>query len=76
MQRENDLGTRIAVLESQFENMESKQAEMASDVKEILAAISEAKGGWKVMLMIGGSAGMVGAFIGKWLATIIGVMPK
>lgn len=76
MQRENDYQTRVAVLESQFAEMKRQQEDMALDVKKVLSALSEAKGGWRVMMMIGGSAGLVGAFIGKWIGPIVTALPK
>ncbi len=67
---------RLAVLETQFDEMQRQHVDMASDVKKILAALNEAKGGWRVMLLLGGSAGVLGAFVGKWLAIVVNGMPK
>ena len=68
--------SRLAVLESQLREYERRQHHVEEKVDRILSIVSEAKGGWRVMVMLGGAAGVVGAFIGKWLATVVSVMPK
>lgn len=68
--------SRLAVIESQLREYERRQRNVEEKVDQILAIVTEAKGGWKVMLMLGGAAGVVGAFLGKWLATIVTAMPK
>ncbi len=44
---------------------------MGKDVKKILSTLSEAKGGWKMVMLLGGSAGVLGAFAGKLLALAV-----
>lgn len=66
---------RIAVLETQFAAMQRDTAEMAADVKAILATLHEAKGGWRMILVFAGSAGLVGAFLGRWIAIFLGAIP-
>ena len=68
--------SRLAVLESQLREYERRQHTVEEKVDKILSIVSEAKGGWRVMVMLGGAAGVVGAFLGKWLATVVSVMPK
>ena len=68
--------SRLAVLESQLREYERRQHTVEEKVDKILSIVSEAKGGWRVMVMLGGAAGVVGAFLGKWLATIVTAMPK
>lgn len=68
--------SRLAVLESQFAEMQRQQHSMAADIKEILRTLSEAKGGWRMVMLLGGSAGVLGAFLGKWLGSIVAAMPK
>ena len=74
--QQNDYGSRISVLESRLSEYERRQHHVEEKVDRILSIVSEAKGGWRVMVILGGAAGVVGAFIGKWLATIVTVMPK
>ena len=73
---QNDYGSRLSVLESQLREYERRQHKVEEKVDQILAIVSEAKGGWRVMVMLGGAAGVVGAFLGKWLATVVSVIPK
>jgi len=67
---------RIAVLETELKAMKSQHDDMARDIKIILATLSEAKGGWRMLLLVGGSGGLVGAFIAKWITPISSVLPK
>lgn len=44
--------------------------EMRNDIKELLAAVENARGGWKTLLLLGGASGLIGAFASKaagWL---------
>jgi len=46
---------RIAVLETELKAMKRQHDDMARDIKIILATLSEAKGGWRMLLLVGGS---------------------
>ena len=46
--------------------LESDMREMKADVRVIRDAITEARGGWKTLLMIGGAAAAAASFI-TWL---------
>jgi molybdopterin biosynthesis enzyme len=48
---------------------------MRDDIKELLAAVENAKGGWRVLLAVGGVAGALGALVVKGWAFFGGV-PK
>jgi len=67
---------RIAVLETELKAMKKQHEEMARDIKTILSTLSEAKGGWRVMMMVGGASGVLGAFISKWIGPVSSVLPK
>jgi len=69
-----DSRERIAVLETQMQAMLKQHEQMAKDIKVILATLSEAKGGWKMLLLVGGSGGIVGAFLTKWIGTVTAVV--
>lgn len=57
---------RIAVLEVQVENLQKTLDLMSSDVRTIRDTLSQAKGGWKTLLLVAGAAGSVGALFGKF----------
>lgn len=40
---------------------------MKEDVHEIKMMMSEAKGGWRAIVLIGGIAGALGAFLAKFI---------
>jgi len=67
---------RIAVLETELRAMKHQHEEMAKDIKVILQTLSEARGGWRVMMLVGGASGVLGAFITKWVGPIASVLPK
>lgn len=54
-------------LEARVSALEDDMAELKADTKKILATLSEAKGGWKTLLLVAGAAGSMGAFVGKFL---------
>lgn len=58
---------RLAVLETEFRIMKSELQEMRGDVRTIRDTLLQAKGGWKLFMMVGGFSAAVGAFIGKFL---------
>ena len=56
---------RIAVLETQLRTICQQHKEMQVDIKQILATLSEASGGWKMLMLVGGAGGTVGALLSK-----------
>lgn len=66
---------QIAVLNTELEHMRRDMDEVKSDLKAIRETLSQAKGGWKTLMLVAGISSTVGAFIAKaspWL----GVLPK
>ncbi len=74
--QDTDSRERIAVLETQMQAMLEQHKGMARDIRVILNTLSEAKGGWKMLLMVGGAGGAMGAFLTKWGAVIASTIPK
>lgn len=68
---QRDLGRH----EAEIGALQSDMKELKRDVKAILATLSEAKGGWKTLMLVAGVAGAVGALLGKF-AMAIGWLPK
>lgn len=61
---------RIAVLEVQVETLQKTLDGMCNDVRTIRDTLSQAKGGWKTLLLVAGAAGSVGALFGKFFLVI------
>jgi putative NADH-flavin reductase len=59
MQR--DIGRHDAEIEA----LQREIAEMRVELKKITIILSEAKGGWRTLLLVGGAAGTLGAFLVK-----------
>ena len=58
-------GGRLRALEDRTERIENKLDVLAE-------TMAQAKGGWKTLLLVGGAAGAMGAFIGKFLPFFAG----
>ena len=63
MSNERELGEH----EARIGGLEGDMKELRSDVKQILAEMHKAKGGWRTLMLVGGMAGAVGALVGKFL---------
>lgn len=69
-------------LQAQVETLIASDAEktellkqMASDIQGMRVQMAEARGGWKLLLLLGGAAGSLGA-AGTWLASnLVGKTP-
>ena len=63
MSNEREIGEHGARLGA----LEGDMTELKTDVKQILAEMHKAKGGWRTLMLVGGMAGAVGALVGKLL---------
>lgn len=70
-QFQRDIGRHDAEIEA----LQTDMKELKHDVKKILATLSEARGGWKTLLLVAGIAGTMGALATK-IATILGFVPR
>lgn len=68
------LEEKFAAMRSDMVKMEGQLLDMTNKLDQVLAALSEAKGGWKLMMAIGG-AGAALASIGTWVVTHVKVTP-
>lgn len=71
-----DSRERIVVLETQMQSMLKQHEGMAKDIRSILETLSEAKGGWRFLLLIAGAGGAVGTLLTKWGAAMAAALPK
>ena len=60
-----DYGARLTNLERDNERIEAK-------LDKILETLSEAKGGWRVLMLVAGIAGTLGGFIVKYAPYLSG----
>lgn len=63
----DDIQRDLGRLEAQVEGVIRKLDDLDKDVKQINKTLSEAAGGWKILMMIGGASGTVGAAITYFL---------
>ena len=66
---DRDLGKHEAEITQLKNDMQSVKA----DVSEIKQMLSEAKGGWKVLMLVAGGAGALGAFAQKFITLLAAV---
>ena len=62
---------QIAVLKTEVDYLKKIIDEVRSDTKEIKETLSQAKGGWKTLMLVAGVSSTVGAVMVKalpWLA--------
>jgi hypothetical protein len=65
-----ELRGQVASLQLQVSEFKAKQAQMDVKIDLVLERLSEARGGWKVMLMFGGAAGSLGAWVASHVSKV------
>ena len=61
-------GAEIKHIQDDLDQIAAEMKEVRLALAEINKTLSEAKGGWKILMLIGGAGGTVGAFI-TWLVS-------
>ncbi len=67
----HDLGrhdAQIEALQEQVKQLHADMQRMNDTLTQISATLSEAKGGWKTLMLVGGIAATVGALFSKLVA--------
>ncbi len=65
----------LGELQAEVRNVKEDVAEMKSDLRDVRDILSQAKGGWKTLLLVAGIAGVMGAAVSK-LAGLAAWLPK
>lgn len=63
-----ELRGQVASLQLQVSEFKNKQAQMDLKLDMVLDRLAEARGGWKVMMLFGGAAGSLGAWVANHFA--------
>lgn len=58
-----ELRGQVASLQLQVSEFKNKQAQMDVKLDMVLDRLAEARGGWKIMMLFGGAAGSLGAWL-------------
>lgn len=76
---ENEVHRTIGQHDAQIEGLQKQVATLHADMARVLqqlqsisATLSEAKGGWRMLLAVGGLAATVGAMVAKGVAFVFG----
>lgn len=56
-------GAEIKHIQDDLDEIAREMVEVRKALAEINKTLSEARGGWKILMMIGGAGGAVGSFI-------------
>lgn len=70
-----ELHHEIGRHDAKIESLEREVHALRSDVADIKKMLSEARGGWKMLMMVGGLSAAGGAVVAKVLSWI-GIVPK
>lgn len=65
----------IAILKTEVEYLKDHISEIKSDTREIKETLSQARGGWKTLMLVAGLSSTVGALAAK-VAPFLGLLPK
>lgn len=65
----------IAILKTEVDYLKTHINEIKSDTREIKETLSQAKGGWKTLMLVAGISSTVGALAAKVLP-FLGLFPK
>lgn len=75
MSIDQDNAVRLAVLENEvghmksaFTRLEETNARQEAKLDMVLSTMSEARGSWKTLMLMGGAAGSIGGFV-TWVTT-------
>ncbi len=66
---------QIGALQADMANVKDDLAEMRTDMREVLDTLSQAKGYWRVLVLIAGAASGVTVFL-QWLISWVPFIPK
>ncbi len=66
------LESEVVALKAQNVRLENQIEKMDAKIDVLVTAITEAKGGWKMLLAIGTSSAAVGAFVAKFIMWLKG----
>lgn len=66
---------QIAILKTEVDYLKKNIDEMRTDVRDIKEVLSQARGGWKTLMLVAGISSTIGALTIK-LVPWIGTLPK
>jgi hypothetical protein len=66
---------QIAILKTEVDYLKKNIDEMRTDVRDIKEVLSQARGGWKTLMLVAGISSTIGALTVK-LVPWIGALPK
>lgn len=65
----------IAVLKTEVAFLKDHIAEIRSDTREIKETLTQAKGGWKTLMLVAGVASTIGALLAKFIP-FLSIFPR
>lgn len=71
-----ELKGAVASLKTELDGVKERQAQMDSKLDQVLARLSEAKGGWRALMLLGGAGATLGGFVTWFFTHNITIGPK
>lgn len=74
METARELATHAAEirhLQSDMTEVKESVGVIREDMAEVRRILAEAKGGWRMLMAVGGSGGVLGAFVTHWLEKLV-----
>jgi prefoldin subunit 5 len=70
MPTDADLYRTIGQLEQEVKMLTTTMTELKTGLADVQKTLSEARGGWRTLLLVGGAFSAIGAIIGKFSASL------
>lgn len=67
------LEERLIAVKRELDDMRERFDDMSGKLDLVLSQLSEAKGGWRLLMLMGGAASMLGGFV-VWAASHLSVI--
>ena len=71
----NDIERTLGEHSAKIDTLQREMLTIQIDLKQILLTLSEARGGWRALMLVAGIAGAIGSVL-TWFALYFGWHPK
>lgn len=76
MPSEPNVDRVIGEHDADIRSLKSDVSDLRKDMRQVLNILSEARGGWKVMVAVGGLTGTIASALTAWLLKLLGMLGK
>lgn len=76
MPSEPNMDRVIGEHDADIRSLKADVSELRVDMRKVLDILSEARGGWKVMVAVGGLAGTLASAVTAWILKMLGMLGR